>query len=166
VGDELGHRVARASGEGLHPRFELGVGEPTQGSEEIFLHACFYHRGLPELDRSAAENSVGVDRLREANRGSSPQPARARALFERLAAGTPLVWDARVDSSTREALRQLAWAREQVASRAPARLTAGYLLAVKRAENLPENAMRADKTWVLRLLNAARRLTASATRIH
>ena len=67
--------------------------------------------------------------------------------------------------STREALRQLAWAREQVASRPAARLTAGYLLAVDRVESLPENGMRADKTWVLRLLTAARRLTASATRI-
>ena len=68
--------------------------------------------------------------------------------------------------SAREALRQLAWAREQVASRPAARLTAGYLLAVDRVESLPENGMGADKTWVLRLLTAARRLTASATRIH
>ena len=71
-----------------------------------------------------------------------------------------------MDTSTREALRQLAWAREQVARRSPARLTAGYLLAVDRVESLADNAMRADKTWVLRLLTAARRLTASATRIH
>ena len=48
----------------------------------------------------------------------------------------------------------------------PARLTTGYLLAVDRVESLADNAMRADKTWVLRLLTAARRLTASATRIH
>ena len=71
-----------------------------------------------------------------------------------------------MDASTREALRQLAWARERVASRSPARLTTGYLLAVDRVESLPENGMGADKTWVLRLLTAARRLTASATRIH
>jgi hypothetical protein len=53
-----------------------------------------------------------------------------------------------------------------VASRPAARLTAGYLLAVDRVESLPENGMGADKTWVLRLLTAARRLTASAKRIH
>jgi len=70
-----------------------------------------------------------------------------------------------VEASTREALRQLAWAREQVASRPATRLTAAYLLAVDRVETLPENGLRADKTWVLRLLTAARRLTASATRI-
>jgi hypothetical protein len=76
------------------------------------------------------------------------------------------VYDARVDASTREALQQLARARRQVASRAPARLSARYLLAVDRVEALPENRMRADKTWVLRVLTAARRLTASATRLH
>jgi len=76
------------------------------------------------------------------------------------------VYDARVDGSTREALQQLAQARRLVASRAPVRLSARYLLAVDRVEALPENRMRADKTWVLRLLTAARRLTASATRLH
>ena len=76
------------------------------------------------------------------------------------------MYDARVDGSTREALQQLAQARRLVASRAPVRLSAGYLLAVDRVEALPENRMQADKTWVLRLLTAARRLTASATRLH
>lgn len=101
-------------------------------------------------------------------RRPSPGPPRSVALAGRVAydAGTPLVYDAGVDASTREALRQLARARERVAGSTAATLTADYLRAVDRVERLPENGMRADKTWVLRLLTAARRLTASATRIH
>ena len=39
VGDDLGGRIALAGDEALHLRDELGVGEATQASENIVLHA-------------------------------------------------------------------------------------------------------------------------------
>jgi hypothetical protein len=56
VGDDLGGRVALPGDQALHLRDELGVGEATQGSENIVLHICLYHDDHQQWVRIALIN--------------------------------------------------------------------------------------------------------------
>jgi len=54
VSDEVGRRVTLARDEVLHTRNELGVGEASERSENVVLHARVVARASDTLSRSAA----------------------------------------------------------------------------------------------------------------
>jgi len=58
VGHQLRRSLALARGETLQPSHELGVGEPTHGSEDVVRHGPLYHRRRTVQVRSGGSQAT------------------------------------------------------------------------------------------------------------